>query len=819
MTSFVRVAVNVPSLAGVFDYAVPGGMAVQSGQLVLVPFGSKTAQAVVLECIDQPSLARIKEISAVLDTEPVLTAAQIRFAESLAVSTLAPLASVVSLFLPPGLGQQVDTSYSLAEGRSTNAVLGDLQERLIALLDERGPLRGRQIDRVMQRADWRRAAQSLVKRGVLSAESVLSPVRVRPKYVRTAQLAVAPESAELALPHLGMRNAQARRASALRYLMKHPESVNVSWVYAETGCNLADLQELAEQQLIILQETQIWRDPVARAEEHPAARGAVIFSDEQQAVWNEFQAALDQAASGETQKPFLLQGVTGSGKTELYIRAACHAVDLGRQAIVLVPEIALTPQTVQRFLERFPGQTGLVHSRLSEGERYDTWRRARSGQLKVIIGPRSALFAPLPEVGLIVVDECHDASYYQSEPPFYNAAAAVQAYARICGAVCILGSATPGVVQRYEAEVGHTRRVELQHRVGASGQSSPARELDLPSVHIVDMREELKAGNRGILSRALQDALGNVLERGEQAILFMNRRGSATYVFCRACGSTMRCPRCDTPLTYHLSAGEMLLCHRCGFTGPMPRTCPECGSPSMRAYGLGTEKVEADVQRLFPRARTLRWDRETTRQKDAHEIILGHFAAGRADVLIGTQMLAKGLDLPRVTLVGMVLADVGLFLPDPFAAERVFQVLTQVAGRAGRSSLGGEAVLQTFEPDHYAIQAAASHDVNGFYMAEAAQRRRLGFPPFSNLFRLEIRDPDANRAERAAAALAARLRNRIHAERRESVSILGPAPCFYARLGGQYRWQVVLRGADLQELLPKDLGRTWRIETEPVSLL
>ena len=378
------------------------------------------------------------------------------------------------------------------------------------------------------------------------------------------------------------------------------------------------------------------------------------------------------------------------------------------------------------FCARFPGQVGLLHSKLSDGERYDTWRRARNGMLKIIIGPRSALFAPLPNLGLIVADECNDDLYYQSEPPFYNAVDAAQAYTRICGGICILGSATPSIVQRYQAEVGESVRLELTQRIASEPVTDSAKNLDLPPIHIVDMRAELKSGNREIFSRELTDALSLTLKRGEQAILFLNRRGTATYVFCRDCGYVVKCPRCDTPLTYHVSSGEKLLCHRCGYQRQMPKRCPECNGPNIRAYGLGSEKVEAEVQALFPKARTLRWDWETTRQKDAHEIILSHFAAGRADVLIGTQMLAKGLDLPRVTLVGIVLADVGLFLPDPFTAERVFQVLTQVAGRAGRSSLGGRVVLQTFAPEHYVIQAAAQHDVKGFYQHELRSTQAIG---------------------------------------------------------------------------------------------
>jgi primosomal protein N' (replication factor Y) len=659
-----------------------------------------------------------------------------------------------------------------------------------------------------------------VKRGVLASESILPPVRVRPRVVRTAQLAVSPAMAEAALSSLGKTAAtQQRRAKALRYLITIPQPINVSWVYAQSRCTLEDLEELAERQLITLQETEIWRDPVRQLGSQRPLRPDVVFTAEQQAAWAAIERGLQEAAAGAGTRTLLLQGVTGSGKTELYIRAACEAVARGRQAIILVPEIALTAQTVERFLERFPGQTGLIHSRLSEGERYDTWRRARLGLLQVVIGPRSALFAPLPNIGLIVLDECHDASYYQSDPPFYNATTAAQVYAQIAGALCVLGSATPSVVQRYQAEVGRSQRLQLTQRVGPDADGGGAQELQMPPVKIVDMREELKAGNRGMLSRELREVLELVLARGEQAILFMNRRGSATYVFCRTCGTTIRCPRCDAPLTHHTSSTDALLCHRCGFVQPMPKKCPNCGNASVRAYGLGTEKVETEIQRCFPKARTLRWDWETTREKDSHQAILAYFSSGRADVLIGTQMLAKGLDLPRVTLVGMVLADVALHLPDPYAAERVFQVLTHVAGRAGRRALGGRAVLQTFEPEHYAIRAAALHDVDGFYAEESAQRRRLGYPPFAGLMRLEVRRPSTEQAERQANVVAATIRKQIKATQRTDVTIVGPAPCFYTRIAGQFRWQIVLRGAKLRDLVPARLGPDWRIEVEPASLL
>ncbi len=835
---YARVAVNVPSLTGEFDYHLPSELEGKAGagHLVTVPFGKQTVQGVVLELIRQPLVAETKPVLDLLDPLPVLTAVQIALARWMSDYFLAPLATMIDLMLPAGLGQQADVLYSISSQKSTisNQQYTATKSRLINLLQEKGSLRGRQIDRHFKNVDWRKTAHYLVRTGALISQSILPPPSVRPKFVRTAQLSVPPEVAETEMSKLGKTaDTLSRRQAALRFLMHEPADVNVSWVYAESGCHLADLQELAERELIVLRETEIWRDPlekISNVESDNKGWGnqELVLTSKQEAALDQILCAF-QTPSPDSQipnYPFLLHGVTGSGKTEIYIRAAQECIRHGKEAIILVPEIALTPQTVRRFLARFPGQVGLVHSRLSEGERYDTWRRARLGQLKVIIGPRSALFAPLPNVGFIAVDECHDGSYYQSEPPFYNAVTAAQEYARICGGVCILGSATPSIVQRHQAEVGESLRLDLPKRI-----VNP----EMPPVQVVDMREELKSGNRGIFSRALVDALDEILKKGQQAILFLNRRGTATYVFCRECGYTLKCPNCDAPLTYHVEGQTSnvgrstfdLRCHRCGYTRQMPKKCPVCGSDQIRQYGLGSEKVEAEVEALFPLARTLRWDRETTRQKDAHEIILSHFTAHRADVLIGTQMLAKGLDLPLVTLVGIVLADVGLNLPEPFEAERTFDVLTQVSGRAGRSSLGGRVVLQTFQPEHYVIQAAAGHDYAAFYARELDYRRQLGYPPFSRLLRMEYRHVQATKAESETQGLAAKLAKWIESEDRRETTLIGPAPCFFSRLNGLYRWQIILRGPNPASLLrgknfegaALSASKGWRVEVDPVSLL
>jgi primosomal protein N' (replication factor Y) (superfamily II helicase) len=690
-----RLAVNIPAISGVFDYAIPPELAphIQAGCLVVAPFGVQTVQGIVIELTDSSPIQNPKTIIDLLDPAPVLTPPQIALAIRLAETTLNPLAAMVGLMIPTGLSQQADIVYELRIPNYEDKT-AKVATRLITLLRERGPLRGRQIDSHFAKVDWRKTANLLVKKGVLSSRNVLPPPRVRPKHIRVAQLSVKPETAETEMESLGStKQTLARRQAALRYLIQQPDAVNLSWIYAETGCNLADLQELEERGLIRLFENEIFRDPLGKLENREIQDSNLELTPEQTSALDEITATFDRKPA-----TFLLHGVTGSGKTEVYLQTAEEIIKRGKQAIILVPEIALTPQTVRRFLSRFPGQVGLVHSKLSEGERYDTWRRARDGKLNVIIGARSALFSPLPNIGLIVVDECHDSSYYQSEPPYYNAMTAAQDYARLCGAVCVMGSATPTVEQRFQAESGHIQKLDLPNRVTDS---------ILPPVQVVDMREELKNGNRGVFSRSLSESLAETISRGEQAIIFLNRRGTATYIFCRDCGHVLKCPNCETPLTLHLESKEQLLCHHCGYTRKKPGKCPQCNSGQIREYGLGSEKVEADIKSMFPQVRTLRWDWDTTRQKDAHEIILTHFVNHQADVLVGTQMLAKGLDLPLVTLVGIVLADVGLNLPDPFASEKVFQTLTQVAGRAGRSSRGGKVILQTFMPEHYAIQFAA----------------------------------------------------------------------------------------------------------------
>ena len=648
-------------------------------------------------------------------------------------------------------------------------------------------------------------------------------------------LTIPPEDVPEALVRL--RRAE-RPARILHWLLTQGPEMEATELLKRAGASLDDLRALEAAGLVGLVERVAWRDPLAG--QSFVLTSPPRLTPDQERAWSLIQAAF---GATPTARPFLLHGVTGSGKTEIYLHAVATALERGGQALVLVPEIALTPQTVRRFAARFPGRVTLWHSGLTPGQRYDTWQRVRAGEIDVVIGSRSALFAPLPRLGLIVVDEEHETSYKQDVTPRYHARDAALYLGQATGAVVVLGSATPDVETYSRAErgdlnllklprrvLGHRQAVaEQQARLGRTGAAmQPLADLDalytdLPPVQVVDLRAELRAGNTGLFSRALQAALHETLARGEQAILFLNRRGAATFVMCRDCGHVLECPRCSTALTYHQASGS-LVCHHCGHREPPPRVCPVCRSERIRHFGAGTQRVEETLLTLFPNIRVLRWDRDTTGSSRAHTEFLDAFIQGDADVLIGTQMIAKGLDLPLVTLVGVVSADTGLHLPDFRAAERTFQLLTQVAGRAARGPLGGRVIFQTYAPDHYAVQAAAGHDYDQFYAQEMEFRRVTGYPPFSRLARLVYTDPTWDKARAEAEGMGRRLLDYIRRQGLANTTLIGPAPAFFGRERGEYRWHLVLRCPDPAAVLRGFLAQDktpygWRVDVDPVSLL
>jgi primosomal protein N' (replication factor Y) len=822
-----------------FTYHLPDELRglISVGSLVVVPFGPRRLYGIAVALSDESPVPKTRPVQSLVDPDPVLTPAQIALARWMSREYLTPLHECLELMLPPGVTGYADVQVELSGEVKTRDMRTEAQEQLITVLDSKGPLHGRQLDRLLPRQQWSRAASQLARRGLVVKSSFLAPPRARPKQVRTVEWIAHDTDIDAALAGLRSKDYPA----IVEFLRAEGGPVDVSWVYAETGCTHYHLNKLAERNLVAFDTEDVWRDPLA--DEVFVPDTPPPLTPDQQTVWDAIQFSLQPEVSSSSQpETFLLHGVTGSGKTEIYLRAVAEVLARGQRAIVLVPEISLTPQTAHRFGARFGRRIAILHSALTEGERYDTWRRTRAGMVDVVIGPRSALFSPLSSLGLIILDEEHDDSYKQDAPrPRYHASDVALEMARLTGATVILGSATPSLESYYRAQrgeftllemprriMGHTRRLrDLQARYhvphiryhALHDGSTETRTIPLPPVQIVDLRAELRAGNRSIFSRALQQALDDALGRGEQTILFLNRRGTATFVLCRDCGYVARCPSCDVPLTYH-GPHAQLVCHHCNHREPQPGRCPQCEGKRIRYFGLGTEQVEQVVHQRWPDVRTLRWDRDTARNHAAHATILHLFSTGLAHVLVGTQMIAKGLDLPLVTVVGVISADTALNLPDFRSGERTFQLLTQVAGRAGRGLLGGRVILQTYHPDHYAVVAAASHDYAGFAARELAFRLEQGYPPYRRLAKLVYEDTSLSRARAQTEALAETLRDALARQGLPVTDLIGPVPAFFARLQDRYRWQVLLRHSDPAKFLHTvQIPPGWRVDVDPVSVL
>jgi primosomal protein N' (replication factor Y) len=833
---YAELAIYQAAARRTFHYAIPEGWQVAVGQLVEVSFRTSHSQGIVVSLTPESPVAHPKPVLDIISTEPVVTPSQIALAQWMAEHTMAPLGACLWLMLPPGVTKRGDILYTLVD--STYQDSGKAGE-VLALLRERGPLRAAQIERALPKSQWRKALMPQIEQGIVKREAVLPTPDAKAQTVRTARLAILPEQVERAVERLRSQ----KQIDVLYLLADQQEPVEISWVTEQTGADAAVVRRLADKGLVKLGEAERWRDPLAGKEF--VAVTAPRLTPAQLDCWariRQHMEALRADHSTEPPRTFLLHGVTGSGKTEIYLRAIEFVLKQKRQAIVLVPEIALVAQTVRRFAARFPDQVAVVHSSLSDGERYDTWRRARAGQIDIVIGPRSALFMPLPDVGLVILDEEHDDSYKQSPPvppPYYHARETAIALMGIKHGTVILGSATPDVTTTYRARRGEIEYIHLPDRVLVHRErmAEQARQLDIPAnrytpdeaadalsmplppVQVVDMRQELRSGNRSMFSHALRTALNETLALGEQAILFLNRRGTASFILCRDCGYVAKCPRCEMPLTYH-EADAHLLCHYCGFRARQPESCPQCGSARIRYFGAGTASVEEAVIREFPQARTLRWDRDTTQGRDAHDQILQKFVQGEANVLIGTQMIAKGLDIPRVTLVGVILADTALGLPDYRAGEHTFQLLTQVAGRAGRGWLGGRVVLQTYQPDYYAIRAASKHDYEAFYTKEIDYRRTLRYPPYKRLVRFQFHNENATLAQREADHAAEMLRQRIAERQLTMTELIGPAPSFFSRIDNVYRWHILAKTTDPTALLDDLSTRPgWHIDIDPVDVL
>lgn len=548
------------------------------------------------------------------------------------------------------------------------------------------------------------------------------------------------------------------------------------WLAAYYGCSLGEALFAMVPSALRLKPAPSVPMPALPAPDR-APETLTLTPAQQQAL-----TRLSEALQAQRFDWFLLHGVTGSGKTEIYLRLIAQALRQGRGAICLIPEIALTPQTVERFQARFGEAVAVWHSRLTARQRAAAWQRLFSGEARIVVGPRSAVFAPVPRLGLLILDEEHDAAYKQTESPRYHARDVALERARLQHALVVLGSATPSVESYYAATRGRARVLRLPERVAGR---------PLPQVDVVDLRTQWSARRRfGPFSRPLEIALQQTVERAEQAMLLLNRRGFARTVQCPVCGVAVKCPHCAVPLIYH-AAKAQLICHHCGYHAPLPEVCPACAKGYYRLRGAGTERVESELHRVFPQAAIARMDLDAMRGRGAHEQLYEAMKQRHIGLLVGTQMLAKGHDFPEVTLVGVVSADTSLNLPDFRAGERTFALLTQMAGRAGRGARGGRVILQTYCPEHYAIQAAKSHDYGQFYAAELAMRRRVQLPPFVHLVELTVLGPKAQRVEAAAAALKAALQQ---SKLKQRLVLLGPAPHRIPKLRGRYRMQLLLKG-------------------------
>lgn len=789
----IIVGIRSENLDRSFTYRVPQGMEIQVGSRVVVPFGRQRLEGYCITVItgaEDKGQAdfEYKEIEALLDDAPVLTEELIELSAWGAARWLCSRTDLLKAMVPAGLRFTTSKWVTLLEDAES-------ETPELLWLRENGPV---------ALAAWQKLFPSTLRADELRRLQQKDIIKLNnresrgigQKKVQSAHLLSA---GQVALP-MGKK-----QDLALELLRKHGSMALTA--LADVGVSRATIHSMAKKGWIAICEQLVRRDPLS-GETFLATSSIELTAAQAEAI-----RQVGSACNGTGREVVLLHGVTGSGKTEVYLQAIGKVVAAGMGSILLVPEIALTPQMIERFVARFGRLVAVLHSRLSAGERHDEWWRIVTGEALVVVGARLAVFAPFKQLGLIVLDEEHEASYKQDETPRYHARDVAMWRAKKHGAALVLGSATPSLESYNAALSGKYALCLLPERV----ENRP-----LPPVDVVDMRQELKEGHRSIFSRALLNALEKVQQEKKQAILLLNRRGYATFVLCRGCGFVMRCKMCNVSLKFHL-AEEVLRCHYCDYGEPYPSQCPVCASRYIKHFGTGTQKVAEELQKHFPTLRLARVDADSTAQKGAYQKIFGAFKIGSVDVLIGTQMVAKGLDFPNVTLVGVVAADTTINLPDFRAGERTFQLLTQVAGRAGRGNFGGRVLVQTYTPDHYAIQAARTHDFETFFAQESKARKELGYPPYAVFIRLLLTGSEEDKVVEAASLLASLL---------EATEILGPSPCPLERIRGQFRWQVVARGQALEPLLLKvrEAAETFRkslfsgsvrlvLDVEPQSLL
>jgi primosomal protein N' (replication factor Y) len=809
--NYAGVAVNSPGSRSTFCYAIPPGLNINVGQAVWVPFGSRVVQGIVLELSEKPAVEETKELAGIITDSPPLSATQVALAHWISEHYIAPPFDALSLMLPPGFERQATTCFQVT-GSQADLPLTPEQRQVLDIISRKTKTSLPELEKAIGGRKARQITDQLLDRQLITGTLELEPARIKPKTLPYVKLTADIQEIEVAKARLS-RSGAYRQIELLEFLTGQTQPISISELRERLHCSPATIKALERHHLVSVERLRVRRDPLAGLSFTPSP--PPVLTSSQQAVWQSVEdVILNRVGQFERAPVFLLFGVTGSGKTEVYLRALAHIVAAGRKGICLIPEIALTQQTVERFANRFSGRVAVLHSGLSLGEQFDEWQWIREGNCDVIIGPRSALFAPLPDLGLIIIDEEHEWTYKQEDKsPRYHARDVAIKLAQLSGAVVMLGSATPDVGSFHKTQQGEYQLVELKERITPRGYSP------LPEVTVVDLREELKAGNTSLFSRSLLAAMKDALAQVEQIVLFLNRRGTATFVRCRSCGFVFRCPRCSVALTYH-SVEKRLICHRCRYSVPVPQSCSQCSRHNLRFLGIGTQRIEDEMKHFFPEARLLRWDRDVITGRYGHEDLLRSFRDHKADVLIGTQMIAKGLDLPGVTLAGVINADTGLNFPDFRSGERTFQLLCQVAGRAGRGAKAGKVIIQTYSPDNYIIEAAAKHDYLGFYHKEIDYRRRYNYPPFSQLVRLVYSHANEESCRRQAERVHRLILDEKTRNSTIDLNVIGPVPTFAFRARGRYSWQLFLRGPDSTRILPElALPRGWTIDVDPVGMV
>ena len=813
------------SVDQVFTYGVPPALDadLQPGVRVLAPFRRTKQEGVVVERVDETDLAPnlIKNISDCLDASPMYSPEMLTLTKWMADYYICSWGVALFSAVPAAVRTQKKEQVRLLPGFSGS--LGTVQKKLVAYLEAAGELSFNQLARRtgLSYQDVRSRVARLREKGVVETTVTHKP-KASTQKTTVAELALPIADIEAEIAQLKRGNSDgsaersgnrrhagdAKRAEILQLLLDAGEPLATADLAKRVNASVSLLRPLERHGFLHITQAETVRNPLST--EPVAPTQPLSLNSAQLTAFSEIQNALASHTVGDVftadsfnrpQHPptFLLHGVTGSGKTEVYMQAMAEVLENGKSVIVLVPEISLTPQTAARFVGRFGERVALLHSRLSDGERYDQWHRIQKGEADIVIGPRSAIFAPVKQLGMLIIDEEHSDSYKSDNAPRYHAREVARKRSELANCPVLLGSATPSLESFHQARNGSYRLLSLPTRVF---------DRKMPDVHVVDMRTELKRGNRTIFSDILRSSIEERLVRREQIILFLNRRGHSTYVFCRTCGYVERCDNCSISLTYHRETRQ-LVCHHCGSKRPTHATCPQCSSEAIRFFGAGTEAVEQEVRKAFPKASVQRFDTDSTARKNAHQQILEAFEQQEIDILIGTQMVSKGLDFPNVTLVGVIAADTALNLPDFRAGEQTFSLLTQVAGRSGRAELEGKVVIQTYMPEHYCIAAAQQHDYLGFYRQEVEARGALRYPPFSRVAVLLLRGKDEKEVIDTAHIVRDRLEmwqtDQEHASQiadieGPAVEILGPAPAPLSKIEGKFRWHLLLRSPTAEKI-------------------